>query len=250
MIHDSAQHLTEEELHDAADGTQSSVAAGRATRHLMHCARCRADVDRIRELLALAASLPRSIEPPADLWAGIRTRIETGAGGDAASVASGGGAIGTGDAANPAHRVRSPAKRAAWDSVLRDRRWLAAAAVLLIAISSAVTTLVMRNDSPAVADAAPDGVEMPRDDRSAPVQRVSDDYERLDRELASMLAASRDRLQPETVEKVDRNLAIIDAAIAEIRQALAEDPGNDALVQLLKASYGQKSALVRQVSAS
>ena len=37
---------------------------------------------------------------------------------------------------------------------------------------------------------------------------------------------------------------------ATVMKALAEDPGNDALVQLLKASYGQKSALVRQVSAS
>ena len=57
-------------------------------------------------------------------------------------------------------------------------------------------------------------------------------------------------MQPETITKVERNLAIIDAAIAEIRQALADDPGNDALRQLLKATYGQKSALVRQVSAS
>jgi hypothetical protein len=249
MIHDTAQHLTEDELHDAADGTQSG-AAGRATRHLIHCARCRADVERIRELLALAASLPRSIEPPAELWPEIRTRIAGGAAGAAASAGSGAGAVRTADVVDPSGDARSPARHFRWDSVLRDRRWLAAAAVLLIAISSAVTTLVIRNDSPAVADAAVGGMEMPGDNRPAPVQRVSDDYERLDRELASMLAASRDRLQPETVEKVDRNLAIIDAAIAEIRQALAEDPGNDALVQLLKASYGQKSALVRQVSAS
>jgi hypothetical protein len=79
---------------------------------------------------------------------------------------------------------------------------------------------------------------------------VSDDYDRLDRELASMLAAQLDKLQPESVEKVEHNLAIIDQAIREIRDALAVDPGNEALLQLLKASYGQKSALVRQVSAS
>jgi hypothetical protein len=79
---------------------------------------------------------------------------------------------------------------------------------------------------------------------------VSDEYDRLDRELAALLAAQRGKMQPETVAKVERNLAIIDAAIAEIRQALAEDPGNEALRQLLKASYGQKSALVRQVATS
>jgi hypothetical protein len=83
-----------------------------------------------------------------------------------------------------------------------------------------------------------------------PVRRVSDEYDRLDEELSALLAGQRDKMQPETIAKVERNLAIIDGAIAEIRQALAEDPGNEALRQLLKASYGQKSALVRQVSRS
>jgi cation diffusion facilitator CzcD-associated flavoprotein CzcO len=138
--------------------------------------------------------------------------------------------------------------RSRWDGMLRDRRWLAAAAVVLIAASSAVTVAIVGAGSSGM-DAALD-ITHTVDTSPTTVQRVSDDYERLDRELASTLAASRDRLQPETVEKVERNLAIIDAAIAEIRQALAEDPGNDALLQLLKASYGQKSALVRQVSAS
>jgi hypothetical protein len=245
MIHDSTQHLTEDELHGAADGTLTPDVAGRATRHLMHCAPCRADVERIRELLTLAASLPRSIEPPANLWPEIRTRIGTSVGG---SVGPAPVAPRVGDAIHSSDAGRALVKRSRWDGVLHDRRWLAAAAVLLIAVSSAVTALLVRNDSlnPPSADVA----EIPADTRPATVQRVNDDYERLDRELASMLAATRDRLQPETVEKVDRNLAIIDAAIAEIRQALAEDPGNDALLQLLKTSYGQKSALVRQVSAS
>jgi hypothetical protein len=72
----------------------------------------------------------------------------------------------------------------------------------------------------------------------------------MDRELAAQLASQRDKLMPETIEKVERNLAIIDQAIDEIRQALAEDPNNRALQQLLKASYGQKAALLRQVSQS
>jgi hypothetical protein len=131
----------------------------------------------------------------------------------------------------------------------RDRRWLAAAAVLLIVASSALTVLIVRPPSPGVAR-APDSV-VPAGVGSEPIVRaVSDDYERLDRELAALLAEHRAKMQPETVAKVERNLAIIDAAIAEIRQALAEDPGNEALRQLLKASYGQKSAFVRQVSAS
>ena len=227
MMHDSALHLTEDELHDAADGTGVTADPSPATRHLMHCARCRTDVDRIRELLALAAALPRSIEPPAHLWSGIQESIRR----------------------QPAVRPRGvAASRSRWEFA-RDGRWLAAAAVLLIVASSAMTTLLLRSNANDVASAS--GAAAPLDPRQTPiVQPVSDEYGRVDRELAALLAQGREKMHPETIARVERNLAIIDEAIAEIRQALIDDPGNDALRQLLKASYGQKSALVRQVSAS
>ena len=228
MMHDSAMHLTEDELHDAADGTDMPVEAGRAARHLMHCARCRGEVERIRELLALAASLPRAIEPPADLWPGIRSRIR---------AQSGDGAVPT--AAAPSR----------WGSYARNPRWLAAAAVLLVVASSALTTLYLNPGRNGIAGGADSATPIGQPS-AIPVRRVSDDYDRLDGELSALLASQRGKLQPETIAKVERNLAIIDAAIAEIRAALAEDPGNEALRGLLKASYGQKSALVRQVSTS
>ena len=228
MMHDSAMHLTEDELHDAADGTDRPAEAGRVARHLMHCASCRAEVERIRELLTLAASLPRAIEPPADLWPDIRSRIRAQPGGVAASTM---------------------ASRSRWGSFAHNPRWLAAAAVLLVVASSALTTLYLKPDRALVAARA-DSVTPMSETSAIPVRRVSDDYDRLDQELSALLAGQRGKLQPETIAKVERNLAVIDAAIAEIRQALAEDPGNEALHQLLKASYGQKSALVRQVSTS
>lgn len=227
MMHDTALHLTEDELHDAADGTHPPADTSRAARHLMYCARCRTDVDRIRELLALAATLPRSVDPPTDLWPDIQARIRAR----------------TGRAAPAA----STAPRSRWDAFVRDRRWLAAAAVLLIVASSMLTALFLDRTTPLTAE-RPDSVGPAQ--RAPAVRTVSDDYDRLDQELTTLLAAQRDKLQPETIAKVERNLAIIDQAIAEIRQALIEDPGNDALRQLLKATYGQKSALVRQVSAS
>ena len=249
MMHDSALHLTEDERHDAADATPTAPEGSRAARHLMHCARCRADVDRIRELLALAASLPRAIEPPADLWPTIQTRIRSQpAAGVVAPAGDGAGAPALPGATPPTDAGVLPSRRVRWESFAGDRRWLAAAAVLLIVASSALTMMFVK---PSASDLArgPDAVA-PAPGGAPVVRTVSDDYERLDRELATALAAQRDKMQPETVAKVERNLAIIDAAIAEIRQALVEDPGNDALRELLKASYGQKSALVRQVSSS
>ena len=227
MMHDTALHLTEDELHDAADGTQPSADTSRAARHLMYCARCRTDVERIRELLALAATLPRSVDPPSDLWPDIQARIRAA-----------GRRAGT--AAPAAHASR-------WESLIRDRRWLAAAAVLLIVASSMLTALFLGRPATVFTE-RPDSVTPVHG--PADVRTVSDDYDRLDQELTTLLAAQREKLQPETIAKVERNLAIIDQAIAEIRQALIEDPGNDALRQLLKATYGQKSALVRQVSSS
>ncbi len=223
MMHDSALHLTEDELHDAADGTHPLADTSRGARHLLHCARCRTDVERIRELLALAATLPRSVEPPADLWPDIQARIRRQPGATSAPAV---------------HRSR-------WDSFTSDRRWLAAAAVVLIAVSSAVTALIYQPSGSFVVE-APDSLASP--ERTPEVRTVRDDYDRLDRELMQLLAAQREKMQPETIAKVERNLAIIDQAIAEIRAALVEDPSNQALHDLLKRSYGQKRALLDQVS--
>jgi len=214
-------HLADSELHAAAEGRLESRNAASAERHLELCAECRGDVERIRALLEHVAVLPREIEPPADLWPGIRDRMHA-----------------------------APARFAGGSVPRRAYLWLAAAAILLVVASSAVTTLILRGGDQPVATG--------HDERRAPdtlagaaeYRAVSAEYDRMDRELAALLASQRDRLRPETVEKVERNLAIIDEAIGEIRHALAEDPGNKALQQLLKASYGQKQALLRQVSQS
>ena len=216
-------HLAESELHAAAGGELDAPDAANAAnvaRHLESCASCRSDVVRIRALLQRATALPREIDPSADLWPGIRDRIQSGRG-----------------SALP--RGLPP----------RAYLWLAAAAVLLVVASSALTTFILRGGDQPVAT----GHEEPRTPdtlSAAEFRTVSAEYDRMDRDLAAQFASQRDRLLPETVEKVERNLAIIDQAIGEIRQALAEDPTNRALQQLLKASYGQKAALLRQVSQS
>ncbi len=46
---------------------------------------------------------------------------------------------------------------------------------------------------------------------------------------------------------LDHDLRLIDAAIAEIQEALKQDPNNAALRQLLAASYRQTRDLLRLV---
>ncbi len=66
---------------------------------------------------------------------------------------------------------------------------------------------------------------------------VQADYEQAAIELSRTLAAGRGRLQPETVAVIERNLRIIDAAIAESRAALARDPANAELRRLFREAW-------------
>ena len=70
------------------------------------------------------------------------------------------------------------------------------------------------------------------------------DFERATDELSGILAVERGRLRPETVALLERNLAVIDAAIAESRAALARDPANADLRRLLAAASRHKVELL------
>ncbi|HUP19296.1 MAG TPA: hypothetical protein VM778_05005, partial [Gemmatimonadota bacterium] len=56
------------------------------------------------------------------------------------------------------------------------------------------------------------------------------------------------RLAPETMAIVRRNLEVIDAAIAELRAALERDPGNGELTRMLLATYQRKIELLEQAA--
>ncbi|MGI9077160.1 MAG: hypothetical protein ACR2G6_07515, partial [Gemmatimonadaceae bacterium] len=112
------KHLTEEQLNGIADGTLPPSSRPKLEQHRSECLTCRAEIARIRTIAVRISALPSSMEPPADVWPMISTRIR--------NVAS------AGDRKLTTFNGRTPA----WG-------WLAAAAVLLVVISSAVTTLVV-----------------------------------------------------------------------------------------------------------
>jgi anti-sigma factor RsiW len=171
-------------------------------RHIVGCAECRADVEAARFLQKPVAALPRAIDPSRDLWPRFERRLRP--------------------------------------SPLRGRLLALAAALALVAGSSAVTWFVMR-DSDGSAVAVTDST------RSA-VQVFEARYVEQARTLGEVLESERGRLAPETVAVLERNLAIIDAAIAESRAALAADPSNPELETLLRAGHLQKVALLEQAA--
>jgi hypothetical protein len=71
-------------------------------------------------------------------------------------------------------------------------------------------------------------------------------YEQEAQELLNRLELQRAMLRPETRAALDRDLHVVDVAISELKGAVARDPNNPALRQLLASSYLQKVNLLKR----
>ena len=218
MTHEQ-DHIDFERLSDFADESLAAPDRARVQAHLARCAACANRLASLRRLLGAASALPGDVEPTAELWPAIRERITV------------------------SHPAAAPSPRL---SRLVRRPWLlAAAAVVLVAVSSTITAVVVkRTPAPNVPSAtAPSVVMLP-----ASARGVDSDYARTARELAEALATQRARLDPATVAKVEASLRVIDEAIDEARRALAGDPANITLLDILSANYERKLELLRRAT--
>jgi len=68
------------------------------------------------------------------------------------------------------------------------------------------------------------------------------------RELRASLETQRPSLAPSTVQTVERSLRVIDDAIAAARAALAADPANQALVDILASHYERQVNLLQRAT--
>jgi hypothetical protein len=199
--------------------------------HLAACAECRRVLGELREVVTGASALG-GLQPPRDLWPGIASAIAPGVpegrpGGDAVVLelptAHGAGRVGI-----AAH-------------TLRARVGLAAAAAGLVALTATTTWwLAAARPGPGatVARVTPSGAAGPviAADAGAPSDGLA-------AELAALEAAldvARTVLDPSTVLVLERNLGVIEQAIADSRQALAVDPGNAFLSEHLEGMYQRK----------
>jgi anti-sigma factor RsiW len=213
MTNDNQSHPPFEELGDFVDGRLSPAKRRELETHLALCSRCARDRERLEALLDQTHALAAEIEPPAELWSTVHQRI----------------------ASRP-----SLGARHAW--------LLAAAALLLVAVSSAVTALLVRRPQNVAvrhesSPGTPAALRLP-----VAARAVDADYQAVIRELDESLAQRRAQLAPETIAKVEASLRVVDQAIGEARRALAADPANRDLVDLLAASYERKLELLRRAS--
>lgn len=200
-------------LDDYVDGVLEPGPQAEMEAHLGRCAQCRRQLDELRALLAEAGRLPRSIEPARDLWPGVSRRLR------------------------PVRRRR-----------LSLRYAVAAVAVLAVAFSlTQVRTKKARERSaPPVAVQEPAAIALVS--VAEQWRRTEAAYERATLELQAALDAVRQELDPETIARIEANLAIVDDAIRESREALEADPGNLEVLQLLAAVHEKKLALLQQAT--
>ena len=186
------------------------------------------DSEMLRELQRETAKLPREIAPPEEAWKKIKAQIDM----EAQLVAT-----------MPMHSR----ERAFW----QRPAFLAAAGLILVAGASLMTALalgrrIIANTASPVAVTTP---AAPADATLAEFAAREKDYITVSNQLSEIIESGKTELTPETIAKLKQSLSVIDGAIAEARRALAADPGNKTLMEMLSASYSQKVDLLRRSSA-
>jgi hypothetical protein len=234
--------------HDLDAGTHAML-----ERHAAGCARCAALMADLASIRHEAASLPEMV-PSRDLWPEIKARIQ-------APVIS--------------LETRPTARYA-----LRRAWWMGAAAAGLVAVTAGVTYLATKGtrseNGPVIATSVPAVVRTPDSAQSEPAtapavtlasetQRSSaqrearpsagsptpsevteeSEYSRDVAQLRAIVRQRRAELDSTTITVLEKNLEIIDRAIAESRTALQRDPASEFLADQLARAMTKKVAILR-----
>ena len=180
--------------------------------HLAECPACAEETEAVKDLRRRTARLPRSLEPPRNLWPEIANRIAT------ETVVQG-------------RFVR--------------RALMAAAAVVLLAGSVVTAYIVGRSQTGTIVENRQVVETSPSEIVLASFEELGvDDYVVTRGKLLGALEARRDDLSPETLEVLMANLKVIDDAMGKIAEALGEEPDNEFLMKQLAAAYRRQINLM------
>jgi hypothetical protein len=195
----------------------------------------------LRAIVRAAAELP-ALSPSRDLWSGIAARIEAPIVALPTRIANATAVV----AEAPAARVEAPPARLPW-------RRLAVAASLLVATTAGVTYSIVKHRGAAEIAGAGGSATVVAPLASVPVEPAStmSAEQTFDREIGAMrniIDERRKELDPVTISVLQKNLKVIDAAIAESKAALAKDPASAFLMDRLTQAYDTKLQLLRGVA--
>lgn len=170
-------------------------------------------------IMQMAAALPRAVQPEKDLWPGIARAI--------------------------AERESLAEPQRLWPRYLAR----AAAVLLLVAASSGLTWLSMQKEQ-APATLTADNQELsfqPVSGSFGSQYMLGPDFQDARDALLARTDVELEKLSPETRAVVEQNMLTIRAAIEEINKALAAQPDNALLQELLINSYREELKILRQV---
>jgi hypothetical protein len=213
----SEAHWTDR-LSEYMDGELDRAERAMADRHLAACSACAMVLAELQELVSATALLPE-VPPQRDLWPQISRRLAprpTLAGIDPTVIPF-------------ARRKRV---------VLSIPQLVAAGLALMLLSAGGMWIATGRPASdpilPVAYEAYPDAFLAAYDPAMAEVEA---EYQR-----------RREELDPETILVVERNLALIDLAIREARDALTADPSSGFLSGHLAETMRRRMSLLREVA--
>jgi hypothetical protein len=161
-------------------------------------------------LISTAGRLAKEVSPERDLWPGIEAAI-----------------------ARPG--------RSRWTPMLAQ----AAAVIVMIGASSMLTYVVVKDGQTIVERVQPalNAETVSFAGRTS----LGAEYEQARGRVTSVLDDDLKRLSPDTRADVERNLAVIRHAIADINQALEQEPDSRLLQDLLADAYREEFTVMRRV---
>lgn len=201
-----------QKLNDYVDGELSEAEAKDVEALLSVDVEARDEVAFLQRLTHEASRLPRAIAPRKDVWPQIAFEI-------AETIP-----------------VKRPYKRWAL---------FAAAAVLLVAVSSGLTAFWLQHNMDRAVVVSHESVA-PVPAVMAALQTSEQSYSLAIAQLSRILSERRGELSPETVAAIESNLKVIDEAIRASRKALEDDPNNQQSVYTILAMYRKKVDLLQQ----
>jgi hypothetical protein len=212
-------------IQEKVDGTIGSIRRAQLDLHLNECAGCRALLADLQRIHDTAADLP-ALAPPDRAWLQIAGRLRQE------------GRIRE-DAAAP-----RPGGRGGYAA------WLAVAAALVIAAGSAALLLMPRADPApptqiASTAPAPAANDTPTIDAVNAVEDAQAKFEKAIADLEKVAKANQQALDPGTSATIEKNLGILDQAIADNRAAVRSEPTSVAARETLFDALRQKVSLLQ-----
>lgn len=218
-----------EALSELVDGTLPADRRVEVQAHLDDCPPCRQMVADLRRLREAVQQLERRT-PPDRVWARIATSLRA-EGRSAAAVEPG------------EHRDESRVTGLA--GAMSRWGWLAAAATVIAAVGLTVWMARAPEAPPARAEADASAVAPTVETVESELEAAEAHYLNAIAGLEQITEAEGDVLDPDVAESLQQTMALLDNAIAESRNALAEEPSSEPARASLFEALRRKVALLQ-----